>query len=586
MLNSKTWADFFGGGSRSFNDEKIVILEVLVVLELTEEELVIVPNFEIYSRRLCKLFGLLALVAAMFCVQFFPTESSCAFGSELTIVGDTNRDGVVDSADLSIGKSSWTWGSGALIMPNLDDDDRDGKADALDTWVNGSSDLSDLARFEVDVSGAARLAFEWGSAPLHAFAQNPSTGNWDIIAAGKSVALSTTDELKLVIGIEAYKLVGQGGWSGKAELRVRAYDATGAEVASDQVSMRATSWIMLPNSARTKKLYFATGYYNNGNMLDQLRAIVPTLNAEFPSPHRAKSWYEMWMQDSLEMGYLEIPGSRMHMVLNGLRNHDTFGPSLLGPDVGVFSIGTYRELGTSGPDSWVDWFGNLEVSHPTAEFPLGRVYYGMNTATGRHLQDDVVNFIKAQEVQSPFWVDTSWLIIKHVDELFNFIPGPDGQGILYVVSPRAASQALGKPLDTANGSIQKQIDKMLHGGSYEVAGQGAIHYPGILKLLGWETSRVVPLPLLFDGATSAHNLWSNPVNSVFINGDVITGMAQMPVAIRSKIEQSFKGQGVAKVHFVDDKAYQDNLGNVHCSSNTMRMPLFSSYWSALPGFLD
>ncbi len=46
------------------------------------------------------------------------------------------------------------------------------------------------------------------------------------------------------------------------------------------------------------------------------------------------------------------------MVLGGLRQADSFGPRLLGPERGFIQVGEYRGI-QDGVDDWADWFGNL-----------------------------------------------------------------------------------------------------------------------------------------------------------------------------------------------------------------------------------
>jgi hypothetical protein len=242
-----------------------------------------------------------------------------------------------------------------------------------------------------------------------------------------------------------------------------------------------------------------------------------------------------------------------------------------------------------GHDAWVDWYGNLEVSHPTTEYPFGRIYYGRNTDSGVGLHPDVVRFLEAQVLQDPFWVDTSWLAIKHVDEIFNVLPGPDGRGVVMLGQPAAAAAVLGQPLDAFNREIQAKLDRMVQGGTYVINGQ-SVKYPGIRALLGVPADRFVPLPVLFspvqvDAASNrpgAHNTWSNPVNSVFLNGHVLLGGAHMPAAIKAEIARRLKAAGVREVAFVNDQVYQDRWGNVHCSSNTLKQPPAAGFWTRLP----
>ena len=218
--------------------------------------------------------------------------------------------------------------------------------------------------------------------------------------------------------------------------------------------------------------------------------------------------------------------------------------------------------GLSGGDSWADWYGNLEVSVPLPAHPSGRVIHGKNLLTGATFHPDVVAFLAAQGDQDPVWIDTSWLLIKHVDEIVAFLPGADGRGAILVpdpeeglrlAEPAAAADPAGRRRAEANRRIARIIDTMLSGGpggpraggtaaaggGAAIAGDGGAN-PGLLALLGWDASRVVRLPVAFDvpesglladgGVTGASAVWSDPVNALVVNGTVICGSAGMPGA--------------------------------------------------------
>ncbi|MCA2978781.1 MAG: hypothetical protein INH41_31210 [Myxococcaceae bacterium] len=81
-------------------------------------------------------------------------EASLNTNPNLTLFGDSTRDGQLTDADVA-GRFAWPWnGQGAVMLANVDDDDRDGRSDAADAIVNGTSDLASL---EVRV-GASVLA--------------------------------------------------------------------------------------------------------------------------------------------------------------------------------------------------------------------------------------------------------------------------------------------------------------------------------------------------------------------------------------------------------------------------------------------
>lgn len=550
-------------------------------------------------KSLLSIGALLLLGLAAAAPQTAPSSATA-----VVIHGDTNRDGRLDDTDIS-GRHAWSWESGPFIMANLDDDDRSGLPDAHDQIVNGRTDEADLAKFRVlidpslitgkteifvEASGPRRLRpGRWtkrqtsgGGIPVNVFQQSGS----DWIFLGPDTPLTHTDAAPIILGVEAKTFAGVGGWDGMLRLwvSVRTGNTT---IAEDFAEARVAPWLMLPNSAPTRTLYIATGDYDNSAMIREMSGILPRWGVAFPPPHTVANWREMWVQDTVEIGYTEIPGGgRMHVVLNGIRGADSFGPTLLGPDIGVITVGSVRDL--KGHDAWADWFGNLEVSHPTDQFPMGRIYYGINTISGIGLHPEIVAFLEAQVLQKPFWVDTSWLGIKHVDEIFNVIPGKDGRGMVIMGSPEAASALTGRPLDDFNRGIQDNLNRMLRGGAYEIAGKH-VEYPGIIALLGMDESRFIRLPVLFSpvsvdkasGRPGAHSRWSNPVNSVFLNGNMLIGNAYMPADVQSEIAAKLRAAGVIEVVFIDDRIYQDRWGNVHCATNTLREPPAGGFWTRM-----
>lgn len=285
------------------------------------------------------------------------------------------------------------------------------------------------------------------------------------------------------------------------------------------------------------------------------------------------------MQDTMEIGYTQLPGRpAMHVALRANRSADAYPKTLLGPDMGYLEVGAPRS--TPGGDAWVDWYGNLEVSPPVTGWPLGRIYYGHNTSTGMMLHPAVVEFLVAQQVQSPFWIDTSWLTIKHVDEILTFVPGPAGAVRQLVVSPREAGKLYPSYYGPYNKGVQAKIDKALQGGTYVVGGKSVTN-PGVLANLGLGPDAVVELPLFY---TDGHNDWSNPVNGLFLGTHYLAGEAGILTPERDLTEKRIEALG-PKVVWVDDAVYQKNLGNVHCATNSTRAPVTSNFAQALPASL-
>ncbi len=480
------------------------------------------------------------------------------------IYGDSNRDGRVDEADIE-GRDQWSWeGPGAFFLANVDDDNGDGLIDCADLQVNGSQDEADLARLKVRLEpgmlGEGRQVRVSASAPGVRLYEKSEQG-WSLVEGSLK---NPSAEMELAVEGSSFATK---DWNGRTQIHLEVVDAQGQSLGSDQAQMRVAPLLLLPNSAETRELYVSAGHpnYENTKFREQLDEACQDAGVKLVT-HQTSSWKEMWMQDTMEVGYTQLPGGApQHVVLGGLRQADSFGPGLLGSDRGFLQVGEYRGI-QDGVDDWADWMGNLECTPPLPGYPMGRIFYGKNTDTGTTLHPELVSFLEAQEVQSPFWVDTGFLTIKHVDEIANFLPGPDGRPRLLFADTRSAALLAPESDGPSNQVNQQRLDKVLHGGSYP-SGDAS---PGLLAELGMTEEQVVRLPVSYEGG---HNIWSNPVNSIYLNGLAVTGDRHVPAAVAREIETRLLDAGAREVRFVDDQRYQDNYGNVHCATNTLKEPL-------------
>ena len=148
-----------------------------------------------------------------------------------------------------------------------------------------------------------------------------------------------------------------------------------------------------------------------------------------------------WIQDQIEVGFHSAPGYGWNpVVLNSPRDR-TLGcffvdgadfrvpgltlfaeTQLLGPDFGF--VGTI-----GGIDTTQDSFGNLEAFGPLFNHPVGLIYHGNG------LQAPIQTFLNQQAVQAPTpdgVIDTSWLLVQHVDEIVSI---DAFNNIAYVANP-------------------------------------------------------------------------------------------------------------------------------------------------------
>jgi protein-arginine deiminase len=476
----------------------------------------------------------------------------------------------------------------ACVLANRDDDDRDGRPDADDDHVNGDRDGRDLMPLPVvPPSGATSVKVSAANAPLRFFLREGDTWTCLGVGGGAGPWKAGEGDHPPVLSVEAMAWAGMpADWTGTATVRVT-FDTPDAPPSEQEVEVRVAPVTLAPATARVAEVYVATGRYDNAAFVDRLREVLGSLEVPLVA-HATGDWREMWMQDTMEIGIATTDDASMHVVLAGLRNADTFPPTLLGPDVAVATVGSCRSM--AGGDAWIDWYGNLEVSPASPRWPQGRVLYGRNHLTGNSFHPDVVAFLAAQGTQTPVWIDTSWLLIKHVDEIVAFLPGRDGRGVVLVPDPieglrlleqTEASAAVVDRRREANTRIAKAIDAMLEGEPRAGVSAGATAAVGLLEALGLDASRVVRLPVAFDvpasglrddgGVTNASALWSNPGNALVVNGTVVCGSAGMTPEVQAICRRRFLEAGAERIEFIDDAVYQKNHGNVHCATNSRRL---------------
>jgi protein-arginine deiminase len=316
--------------------------------------------------------------------------------------------------------------------------------------------------------------------------------------------------------------------------------------------------------------------------------------------------HDIWFQDTTEIGCATEGERVMRVALHGNRGwelDDLFARAFLGKDSGVIHPGYYR--GRSA--EWIDWFGNLEVSPPLKiggrVYPNGRVYAGRQK--GRAMHPEVIGFLEAQGVQAPvLWLDTSWLVIGHVDETVSWVPSRLGNAYrMLVPSPRLALEILRKAEKDAPGCILNRgtrRDDTEKGDFVDVPVATALKDSALLAAqeftqgkidgvrrtlqaeLGIADADIIEIPVLFGTspwrfAGRYDALTTNMVNSLQVNdtlivpdphGPLVNGTDVLLQAVKDRLEPLG-----CKVVAVDDfSPYHRYGGEVHCGTNATRRP--------------
>lgn len=498
-----------------------------------------------------------------------------------------------------------------IIIPNIDDDDGDGRPDASAEAPGGTDD--ELLWIRVKPSSplpeGASLSVEVGEpwAPLtRVFLREAATGSGlRRIKSRVSVDAAETTRDGVLLAIETSDFA-DAVRPPAFELTVRFEAKDGSAISEETIPCAVAPFIVsccldpaeVVHVVRTKH---TERFVSDLEPLvrDAGAALRVVSDADLPD-------HDIWIQDATEIGSAGDGKRALTVALHGIRGlklDGLFAAGFLGKDAGVVRKGSDR--GRSA--EWIDWFGNLEASPPLSaggrDFPYGRVYAG--TQGVRAMHPDVIRFLDAQEVQGPvLWLDTSWLLIGHVDETVSWVPSKVGRPYrMLVPSPRLALEILAQAEKAAPGGIlnrgtRRADDKP--GESTERPVAEALADPALIAAqdftqkkinavrrtlqdeLGIADADIIEIPVLFntfpgrfEGRYEAAT--PNMVNSLLVNGTLIVPDPHGPIvdgrdvllqAVRDRLEPL----GCRVVAIDNFDSYHRWAGEVHCGTNVTRRP--------------
>ena len=391
------------------------------------------------------------------------TESTLLLTADLLV--DTNRDGLVDASD-EAGEDAWDEASGAVFGSNADDDDGDGVQDGWDDRANGDADLLDMAPVVVrQIPGLHRnhsvtveLAYTstWVNPQL--FYQRLGGGVELLIGASERRAELPLDQL--VAGdLHLYIDSALGRYidfDGQLSLTLTVQDA-GVTMSRDSVALRGGPILFSHHLQPAERvfIYETPAGYSGSNT-----ALVGALNAHLPAStdlYRIADG-DRWVQDFMQTGYVQRPGAggtetvALHTQLHRGRDLRYFlGYEYLSSEAGyVYPGGEYY--------STLNYGGNVEVipphEHGGRTYPFGRIVIGGGYTAMAQRQ---IDFFNAQGVQGPpIVVDTSWLWVAHVDEIFSVIPNHEAAAgdrpwVVAIASPALAVDLLEEAVEEGFG---------------------------------------------------------------------------------------------------------------------------------------
>jgi protein-arginine deiminase len=236
------------------------------------------------------------------------------------------------------------------------------------------------------------------------------------------------------------------------------------------------------------------------------------------------------------------------------------------------------------------------------DFGNGRIYAGTQGARAMH--PEVIKFLEAQGVQGPvLWLDTSWLVIGHVDETVSWVPSKVGTPYrMMVPSPQLAVEILRQAEKDAPGGIlnrgtKREGDKP---GEFERPVAEALKDEGLMAAqelvqkkidavrrmlqdgLGVADADIVEIPVLFNssddwfrGRYFAETV--NMVNGLLVGNDYIVPDPRGPLVggkdvLLQAVKDRLEPLGCRVVPLDCFYPYHRGGGEIHCGTNATRKP--------------
>ncbi|OAA71275.1 Protein-arginine deiminase [Cordyceps fumosorosea ARSEF 2679] len=413
------------------------------------------------------LTGLAALAAAG------PTASKA------DIRVDTNRDGIVDVDGTSdqAGKDTWSDASGAIFLPNIGDSgDRCKKLhtgfdlpfdlgklyDTLGTCHDASDDTQrapqnlapmltvPIAGLSDDATGTITVADEKSRALVRVFRKDGS--KWEIV---NNDTVFKAQDLKqgLTLGVDA-RDTRRPEWDGRVKIDFSVRD--GQAESKDSVMLRVAPVLMHHHRQAVSQVFTSDFNSFKGQMKTYLDTILDGIQASVKAAGIAGgltrlATKEAWAQDFFEPTYASMPGPNgtavaIRVLLEALHDPSTYSTAVLyttlrGDGVGAVAPNRPTDLYRRGPD--FNAGGNLEAIPPYElngkRFPAGRIIVGGDRD---HLPNSM-DYFAAQEMQAPLVLDSTWLTVKHVDEMVQAVPAKTERGwAIIAIDPAMGLQML------------------------------------------------------------------------------------------------------------------------------------------------
>ncbi|XP_017518050.2 protein-arginine deiminase type-4 [Manis javanica] len=555
-------------------------------------------------------------------------------GVEISLSADITRTGKVKPAKARKDQRTWTWGArgqGAILLVNCDKDNpKSPTMDCKDDKVSNSEDLQDMSLVTLSTKTPADFFLK------HQLVLHVAKSEMDKVRVFQANRGKQPSKYREVLGPQqpSYLLELPGGqqstdfyveglafpdanFPGLISLTISLLDMSNPElpnipVFQDSVVFRVAPWIMTPNTQPPREVYVCRTFENE-DFLKSVTALAKKARCKLTICSKEQNMEDRWMQDEMEIGYIQAPHQTLPVVFDSPRNRGLKEfpiKCVLGPDFGYVTRGPQ-----TGNVTDLDSFGNLEVSPPVRvgkkNYPLGRILIGSSSYPSNEsheMHQALQDFLSAQQVQAPVRLYSDWLFVGHVDEFLSFVPA-HGKGFrLLLASPRSCYKLFQELLKEGHEEAvlfegvkrkkQQKIKEILSNKKlreHNLYAESCIDWNReVLKReLGLTEQDIVDIPQLFKlqadfkGTLKAEAFFPNMVNMLVLGkhlgipkpfGPVINGRCCLEEKVRSLLEPL----GLHCTFINDFYTYHIQHGEVHCGTNVRRQPFSFKWWRMVP----
>ncbi|XP_053432149.1 protein-arginine deiminase type-4 [Nycticebus coucang] len=556
-------------------------------------------------------------------------------GVEISLGADTGRTGKVKPTRAEKGQRTWTWGprgQGAILLVNCDKDNpKSSTMDCEDDKVFNNKDLQDMSLMTLSTKTPGDFFTK------HQMLLHVDKSEMDKVRVFQATAGKLPSRYKMVLGPKkpSHPLKLPGGqhntdfyvegltfpdadFPGLISLTVSLLDTSNPEspeilVFQDSVTFRVAPWIMTPNTQPPQEV-FVCRILDNEDFLKSVITLAKKAKCKLTICPEEENKDDQWMQDEMEIGYIQAPHKTLPVVFDSPRNRGLKEfpiQRVMGPDFGYVTRGPQ-----TGEITGLDSFGNLEVSPPVTvgekEYPLGRILIGNSSYPrddSREMHQALQDFLSAQQVQAPVKLYSDWLDVGHIDEFLSFVPAPDRKGFrLLLASPRSCYKLFQELQKEGHGDAvlfaglnQRKQQKIKNILSNKILREHNAYVESCLswnremlkRELGLTECDIVDIPQLFRllgnvrESRKAVAFFPNMVNMLVLGkhlgipkpfGPIINGRCCLEETVRSLLEP-------LGLHctFIDDfTPYHMLHGEVHCGTNVRRKPFSFKWWNMVP----